>query len=192
MQFYFVRIGALAEVHVAAGAGGWQREARVIVRTSQGLQLGSVVAGCQPSLESPGDRQPGPQILRMATAEDELLIRRLERGKRQAVEKCRAALADSGSRSLLLDIDQSLDGGVVVMHFLGGVDAIAESITKTIAEEYETVIRSRHFAKLLRDGCGPDCGTDRGTSPEGESKQGGCGTGSCSGCGLAVACQDRG
>jgi len=79
---------------------------------------------------------------------------------------------------MLLDVDQLLDGGTLIMHFLGPVDEIAESVTKEIAERYESVVRTRHFAKLLRDGCGPGCGTESGR---------GCGE-SCSGCSAAAAC----
>jgi hypothetical protein len=78
---------------------------------------------------------------------------------------------------MLLDVDQLFDGGTLIMHFLGPVDAIAETVTREIADRYESVVRSRHFSKLLRDGCGPDCGTEKG---------GGCGT-SCAGC--SVACK---
>ena len=109
------------------------------------------------------------RILRVTTDEDELLIRRLERHKREAVEACREALAQSGSSSLLLDVDQFLDGGTLLMHFLGPVDEIAETVTKQVVEKYESIVRSRHFAKLLRDGCGPDCGSETSS---------GCGAGS--------------
>jgi hypothetical protein len=61
-----------------------------------------------------------------------------------------------------VDVDQVFDGGTLIMHFLGPVDTIAESITKGIADRYESIVRSRHFAKLLREGCGPDCGTQLG------------------------------
>jgi len=168
MQSYFVRIGSLAEIHAARGPEGIERNCRVIVRTPAGLQLGQVLGQCDDSIE---DQIDSPKILRSTTSEDELLIRRLNRHKRQAIEKCRRAIVQSGSESVLLDVDQMLDGGTLLMHFLGPVDPAAESITKKIADEYESVVQTRHFAKLLRDGCGPDCGTGAG-----------CSTGGCAGC----------
>jgi len=196
MQSYFVRIGALAEIQSAWGPNGVERDSRVILRTAAGLQLGLVLGPSREfssdeassaeassaeasSAEASSAEATGTRILRSTTDQDELLIGRLSRHKRTAVERCREALTSSGSKSTLLDIDQMLDGGTLVMHFLGEVDQVAESITKQIAEEYESVIRTRHFAKLLRDGCGPDCGTGAG-----------CSTGSCSGCN-AAACTDR-
>ena len=175
MQSYFLRIGSLGEVHVTNGPTGIQYRSRVVVRTPSGLQLGQVLGPCAESSRTDPNRT---QILRITTAEDELLIRRLNRHKKKAVEQCRDALAESGSQSILLDIDQVLDGGTLIMHFLGQIDAIAESITKSVAEAYESVVRTRHFAKLLRDGCGPDCGTGAG-----------CASGACSSCAAAVACK---
>ncbi len=177
MQSYFVRIGALAEVRAASGPIGLTRDCRVIVRTGIGLQCGEIVGSCR---QPPRRQTEIASILRTTTRDDERLIVRLDRNKPKAVEQCRHVLAQSGSQSVLLDIDQMLDGGTLVLHFLGEVDQAAESITAKIVEQYESVIRTRQIAKLLRDGCGPDCGTG-----------GGCETGTCSGCSLAEACQVR-
>lgn len=173
MHVFFVRIGSLAEIHAARSPLPLNRGRRVIVRTDRGVELGEIAG---PSLSgSPAD--PSVRIIRPTSEEDELLIRRLQRHKREAVEACRTALAESGSSTMLLDVDQLFDGGTLIMHFLGPVDAIAETVTKQIADRYESIVRSRHFSKLLRDGCGPDCGTEQG---------GGCGS-SCAGC--SVACK---
>jgi hypothetical protein len=177
MPRYFVRIGSLSEIHASVGSPGLQRGRQVILRTERGVEVGEVAGPCDPS-------QPAAaadfQILRPTTEQDDLLIRRLDRHKREAVEACRAELSHSGSTATLLDVDQLFDGGTLVMHFLGPVDAIAESITKKVADRYESIVRSRHFAKLLSDGCGPDCGT----------KIGECG-GGCTGCTVASACQPQ-
>lgn len=181
MHPVFVRIGSLAEVHAATAGGPIDRGRRVIVRTARGIELGEVV-GPRRAGDLAGDSSrestPTVRVVRPTTEEDELLIRRLDRHKRRAVEECREALSDSGSTACLLDVDQLFDGGTLIMHFLGEVDSVAQSITRSIAEKYESIVRSRHFAKLLSDGCGPDCGTAEG---------GGCGTsGGCAGC--AVGC----
>jgi cell fate regulator YaaT (PSP1 superfamily) len=175
MYSYFVRLGSLAEVHPARFPLSLPRSRRVIVRTHRGVELGEVV---RPYHQESTATESTLRILRPTSDEDELLIRRLERHKRTAVEACRSALTEVGSSAMLLDVDQLLDGGTLIMHFLGPVDEIAESVTKEIAERYESVVRTRHFAKLLRDGCGPGCGTESGR---------GCGE-SCSGCSAAAAC----
>ena len=111
-----------------------------------------------------------------------MLIGRLQRHKRKAIERCRRELSQSGSESVLLDVDQLFDGGTLVMHFLGPVDDVAESITKRIVSEYESIIGARQLAKLLDVGCGPGCGEQDGS---------GCGSGGCAGCGARAACRSE-
>ncbi|MFK8115370.1 MAG: hypothetical protein AB8B91_24445 [Rubripirellula sp.] len=176
MLSFYVRIGSLAEVHVGTSETSLKRGRRVVVRTERGVELGEVTSECR--LSRP---EKAVSILRPTSDEDELLIRRLDRHKREAIEACRIALAESGSQAVLLDVDQLFDGGTLLMHFLGSVDDIAESVTKKVVERYESIARTRHFAKLLRDGCGPDCGTEDG---------GGCGS-SCAGCAVAEACSPK-
>tara|TARA_R110002049_G_scaffold47902_1_gene138337 strand:- start:23383 stop:24033 length:651 start_codon:yes stop_codon:yes gene_type:complete len=204
MQQYFIRLGALGEIHLAETTEELQPGGRVIVRTPRGVELAQIVGmgprkhtesrhrfddesrGKLPAsdyepIRKPTHRPPN-RILRATTEPDELLIRRLERHKRTAIENCRREMAAAGCAATLLDVDQLLDGGTLVMHFLGPVDQVAESITKQIVSEYEKVVRSRHLAKLLHEGCGPGCGEQNG---------GGCGTscssGACAGCGVAKA-----
>ncbi len=176
MHAFFVRIGSLGEVHAADSDRPLDRGRRVIVRTARGVELGEVIRPCQENSQA---NTSAVRILRATTDEDELLLRRLERHKREAVEACRGELERSGSPAMLLDVDQLFDGGSLVMHFLGPIDEVAESVTREIADRYESIARVRHFSKLLRDGCGPDCGTEKG---------GGCG-GNCAQCGVASACQ---
>jgi cell fate regulator YaaT (PSP1 superfamily) len=175
MYAVFLRIGSLAEIHAAQAAAPLDSGRRVIARTTRGVELGHVVGPCR----THGKAQLVTQVLRPTTQEDELLIRRLDRHKRRAVQSCRAALRDAGSPVTLLDVDQLFDGGTLVMHFLGDVDQQAREITDAVASQYESIVQTRHFAKLISDGCGPDCGTKLG---------GGC-SGSCGSC--AVGCSVR-
>ncbi|TWT79863.1 hypothetical protein CA13_12700 [Planctomycetes bacterium CA13] len=183
MGLYLVRIGSLGSLFVAKDANlshmTLPRGTRVITRTARGVELAEVVSAFSDE-SSPLAGVPQAEILRPTTEQDELLIRRLDRHRREAVEACREELARAGSSAVLLDVDQLFDGGTLVMHFLGEIDPLAESITKQITEQYEQVARTRHFAKLLRDGCGPDCGTVAGM---------GCGTtGGCVGCAGTTKC----
>lgn len=189
MSYSYVRIGALSEIHLARCPLTLPRGRRVIVRTRRGTELAEIMhclsdpatknsSQTHESANHPISREPTASVLRPTTQEDELLLRRLERHKREAVEACQAALAESESQSVLLDVDQVFDGGTLVMHFLGSVDSLAESITREITERYESIVRTRHFSKLLSDGCGPNCGEHEGE----------CGTG-CGGCSIANACK---
>ncbi|MGB7344995.1 MAG: hypothetical protein WBD20_12340 [Pirellulaceae bacterium] len=184
MPQYFVRLGSLGQIFPAQAAGSYPCGRRVIVRTRRGAELAEVVKERKPAAakytETESEKEGTKiKIVRGTTSEDELLIERLERYKSEAVQSCRIALAESGSTSTLLDVDQIFDGGILVMHYLGPVDEIAQTITDSVAKEYESIVRTAELGKLLSEGCGPDCGTAQG---------GGCG-GSCSGCAVAAACQ---
>lgn len=78
----------------------------------------------------------------------------------------------------LLEVEQLFDGRTLYFHFLGETNPEVEAITEELADAYEQQVRSRHFAKLLSEGCGPDCGTKAG---------GGC-SGGCAVCVVAAAC----
>lgn len=182
MQELFVRIGSLGEVHSARSGRSLRRGQRVLVRTDRGVELAEVLGPRGNRTASPDpEAKPPCQVLRVTTREDELLIQRLLRHKREAVETCQKALAESGSKTLLLDVDQLFDGGTLVMHFLGELDETAETITQQVARNYESIVRTEHFANLLTDGCGPGCGTEESS---------GCG-GQCAGCSARIVCHTR-
>lgn len=160
---YYVRLGALAEIHAATAIVPMSRGQRVVVRSPRGLQWATVtgtITGQTPKTDV--------KILRPVSEADDLLIARLDRDKRQAVELCRERLTDAGSRSILLDVDQTLSGDSLIMHFLGEIDESAAKIVQEVAELYETVVQTEQVAKGVNEGCGDDCGS-------------GCGSG-CSGC----------
>ncbi|MEZ6090946.1 MAG: hypothetical protein R3C05_23580 [Pirellulaceae bacterium] len=174
MNHYLVRLGVWGEIseHRSVDAVRYQRCDRVICKTARGLEIGEVV--CPTEAEA----VPGT-ILRRMTSEDEMLQRRLERYKAKAVQQCRQRLADAGIGTMLLEVEQLFDGRTLLFHFLGDIDPQVEAITEELADAYEQQVRSRHFAKLLSEGCGPECGTKEG---------GGC-SGGCAVCVVAAACQ---
>lgn len=189
MPHFFVRIGAMGEVHPATSTRNFARGEKVILRTGKGLQWGRVLGERVNPLSVPPKTPPDKPastpdvepvaVLRAVTDQDEMLIRRLQKRKPRAIESCRQLLAESGSKSILLDVDQLFDGGALVMHFLGPVDSQAEALASTVAASYESVVQTSKLARQLTEGCGPDCGTQEGA---------GCGS-ACSTCAVASACR---
>ena len=124
MPHYFIRIGALAEVRLAKALVPLEHGQRVVVRSPRGIEWaevtgnasegGNLRAGEKKWSKDAGDYK----VLRPTSDSDELLIRRLNRHKRDAVETCREELRAAGSQSVLLDVDQMLNGGALLMHFL--------------------------------------------------------------------------
>lgn len=171
---FLVRTGAWGEIGQFRTADGvcYQRRQRVICKTPRGLEIGEVVAETGVGIEVTG------KILRPMGEEDRMLQMRLEKYKVRAVEDCRRQIAEAGLKATLLEVEQLFDGRTLVFHFLGDATPELEAITDELADAYERNVRSRHFAKLLAEGCGPNCGT---------ADADGC-SGGCAVCVVASAC----
>ena len=135
-----------------------ERGRRVVVRSPRGVEVAEVISRARESLggsaTSTSDRPSSLyRIIRPTTDADELLVNRLERYKFDAIESCRKRLRASHSDVTLLDVDQLLDGGTLLMHFLGDMDTTAEQIAAAVADEYESIVRTNHLSELLTDGC---------------------------------------
>lgn len=210
MQNYFVRIGAWGDVARCRAVGGesYRRGTRVICRTPRGLEIGQVTAACDGGGESFEFDEPVEitetfaTILRATTAEDELLINRLEKHRCDAIVECRKCLAEAGSAAVLLEVDQVFDAGTLVFYFLNPPDESDTQLVERLAASYESRVRSGHFAKLLVQGCGPGCGEKVcGSDAEGDASNAKGGTGAapsgkrggCSGsCAVCVVARSRG
>jgi hypothetical protein len=175
-----VRTGAMGEVWSCVNGLGIQipRTTRVVCRTARGIELGEVLVAVEDHLELPSPSVG--ELVRLASVEDELLDSRLRRYKKRAVQDCQREIASLGLPATLLEIDHLHDGRTLIFYFLGEINASLRQLTERLVETYETKVRSRHFAKLLSEGCGPGCGTDAG---QGCGSQGGCAV-----CVLAAAC----
>ena len=177
---HVVRVGNLGQIGRFAAADGalHTRRSRVIVRTQRGLEVGEVLTVSE---DKPGEVD-GP-LLRRVTAQDQLLIQRIERRKNAAYKACAALLAERGVDAVLMDVEHLFDGQSLFFYFLGEVTPSLESLTEDLAEAYEAKVQFRRFTETLTEGCGPDCGT---------GDAGDCGSGSCSSCALSGGCGSAG
>ena len=169
---YFVRLGVMGTIERARATTKLDRGRRVLVRTPRGIEMAEIVADAG---SQPNDRA-AVEVVRPTSAQDEWMLRRLRKPRRDALRACRQRLSAEGSTSVLLDAEQIFDGGTLVMHYLGEPDAVAQRIGDEIVREYELAAGTREFANLLSRGCGPGCGT----------RSGGCST--CQGCGVSQSC----
>ncbi len=177
---YLIRVGSFGTLFrcQAQDATSYQRGQRVVCRTPRGLEVGVVAT------EVDADDAVEGSVVRRTTTEDELLVDRLEKHRSKAVIRCQQLLAAGGHEASLLEVDPLLDGRTLVFFFLGPIDDSVQQITDQLASEYERNVRSKHFAKLLAEGCGPGCGT--------EAKAGGGCSGGCAVCVAAAACGKSG
>lgn len=175
MHHYYVRLGVFSEIQIAGADQTLQRGTSVVIRSVRGVELGEVIS---PVAEIQVPPVPSIRILRAVSDQDAMMLARLQRHKRKAIEKCRKGLEMRNSSATLLDIDHLFDGSSIVLHFIGHVDAATEAFVRELASDYESIVRTGPLAKLLSEGCGEGCGT---------SASQGCG-GSCIGCSVASAC----
>jgi cell fate regulator YaaT (PSP1 superfamily) len=155
------------------------RGARVVCRTSRGLEVGEVLAyAC--------DRrgEPDGTLLRQVTVADELLLARLQRHQQQAFRACQQLLSERGLAAVLVDVEHLFDGRSLYFYFLGEPAAELNELTAELAERYSVAVQFQRFAETLATGCGPDCGTERAGG-------GKCGDGGCAGCAASAACGGR-
>jgi len=170
----WVRFGVMGEVRPFRGdAGAFPRGTEVVIRTGRGLEWGTVLTAPAP-LKSPADGT----ILRPLSANDRLLIERIERNKLAAIRACQQKMRSSATEVALVDLELLFDGQTLIFYFLGALDETIERITAELAEVFETKVQFRRFTSNLLNGCGPDCGTG--------GEGGGCGD--CTSCAIATAC----
>ena len=155
------------------------RRARVICRTSRGLEVGEVLSAS----EANGEQADG-DLVRRLTVEDDLLLARLDKHREDAFQACRQLIESRGFATTLLEVEHLFDGSSLYFYFLGKVPPELETLTNDLAAAYEAKVKFQQFTETLTAGCGPGCGTD--------AAENGCASGSCSSCAVAEACGSRG
>ena len=155
-RVHLVRVGAVSQVGrvAAVDAARYPRDARVVVRTARGLEVGEVLAA--PSGESQA-AQDGA-ILRGMTIEDQLLEVRLLKNREAAYAACANRLSELKLDVSLVDVEHLFDGRTLVFYFLGRQPPELETVTSELAAIYDTQVQFQAFANTLTEGCGPGCG----------------------------------
>ena len=169
------RVGRLTAVEAVS----YPRGARVICRTSRGLEAGEVLSHVE---YDPQSWQGDGSILRKITVEDDLLLARQQRNRLEAMDACQQLLDSAQSGAVLMDAEQLFDGGTLYFYFLGDLSPELEPLMDRLTQAYDANVAFRQFAETVAAGCGPGCGT--------EDAPGFCGTseGGCSTCSVSGAC----
>jgi len=173
---HFVRVGVMGQIGRFSPAEPilFPRGARVICRTTRGLELGEVVAPVTRDGSADG------VLLRGATLQDELIASRLQQHRDEAFLACARMLVERRLSVELIDVEHLFDGQSLYFYFLGESTGALDAITAQLAKLYAAKVQFERFHDALTNGCGPNCGT--------ESAAGGCGTSGCSSCAIAGAC----
>jgi cell fate regulator YaaT (PSP1 superfamily) len=157
---------------------------RVVVRTSQGVAIGTV--RCEAAVEYARliDGAVKGELLRRATAEDELIAEAIRIRTAQLFDDARQLVAELNLPLEIIDVDVQLDGHRVTVYHLRWADCDERILVSALSKKYEAMVAMRDAG--LPEGataCGrPDCQND--------GKGGGCAT--CTSGGCATGCGSKG
>ncbi|MFP6650543.1 MAG: regulatory iron-sulfur-containing complex subunit RicT, partial [Pirellulaceae bacterium] len=139
----------------------YRRGDDVILRTSRGLETGSIL--CQASDEALGQfkESPGGQLVRVMSSSDHGECNPIKENTHQDFEKCRDLVEKLDLAMELADIEHVFGGERIIVYYLSEDRVDFRELVKQLATEFQTRIEMRQIgvrdeAKLLADY--GDCG----------------------------------
>jgi cell fate regulator YaaT (PSP1 superfamily) len=165
MPKYIVRYGAMRLLAVLSTRGGavFDRQTKVIARTSRGLESGVVLCEATENATKTLEKSGSGQILREMTAEDANELAHIEASAKQEFEACQRHVEDLGLGMQLVDLEHLFGGERVIVYYLAEGRVDFRELVKRLASEFQTRIEMRQIgvrdeAKLLADF--GDCGKE--------------------------------
>lgn len=176
MHEYLISFGLNGDFAPFQSGETLQRGDRVVVKSSRGLELGTVL--CESAARSAGMIPGlGGQLVRRATSEDESLAQRLRQRTHQLFEDSRRLAQEQNLPLEVLDVEILLDDRHATLHVLGDG---GQPLIEALSAKYGIAITVEDLAipaPAPDTGCGkPDCGSGHGGCST-CSTGGGCGTG---------------
>jgi len=163
MTKYITRYGSmrLLGIFTSKEDSEYRRGDDVILRTSRGLETGSIL--CQASDEALGQfkESPGGQLVRVMSSSDHGEYNRIKENTHQDFEKCRDLVEKLDLAMELADIEHVFGGEQIIVYYLSEDRVDFRELVKQLAAEFQTRIEMRQIgvrdeAKLLADY--GDCG----------------------------------
>ncbi len=170
----------------AAAPAEFQRGDRVVVRTSQGLELGTVMCPAQPEHAPFLSRTALGELLRPLTDCDENQDNQVEQLGQRVFADAQGLARQLELPLEILDIEVLLDGQQAIVHHLRQIDCDYRELVSALSKKYDLHIRMNNLALPKEEtiGCGlPNCGQLTGGCQS-------CGSGGCSTCGKGVKKED--
>ena len=158
---YIVRCGAMRTLHVMQAKGEHLRGAKVIVRTSRGLENGDVLCEATDEVVAKMSDPGSGSIQREATSQDLNEIERLKKTAHEEFETCRRLIQELALDMDLVDVEIVFGGERVVVYYLSEARIDFRDLVKMLSSEFQTRVEMRQVgardeAKLLADY--GDCG----------------------------------
>lgn len=149
------------------------REQRVVLQTTRGLELGSVLDVCR--TETFG---PLGEVVRSAHADDERLASEGQARVRTLLADAQHGAEQAGLPLLFLDGECLLDGTTAILQAIHYADCDADPLFAELAARFGMKVMLHDLTTAPKSGCS-SCGTGGGCSSCGTGG-GGCSSGSCS------------
>ncbi|MHB1035682.1 MAG: PSP1 domain-containing protein [Pirellulales bacterium] len=163
MPKYVTRCGVMRSLGIYSSNRGelFQRNARVIVRTDRGLEVGEILCEATEQAVTNLKETSHGQILRKMTSEDENELSRMREQERKEFEVCHRTIQQLQLPMQLTDIEHIFGGERIVVYYLAENRVDFRELVKQLAGEFQTRIEMRQIgvrdeAKLLADY--GDCG----------------------------------
>jgi cell fate regulator YaaT (PSP1 superfamily) len=163
MPKYVVRYGAMRLLGVLSTRGGdrFDRGARVIARTSRGLEAGDVLCEAAEEVVAQIKDPAHGQILREMTTEDANELWHMRATEAEKFEICKRHVERLELDMQLVDLEHLFGGERIVVYYLAEQRVDFRELVKALASEFQTRIEMRQIgvrdeAKLMADY--GDCG----------------------------------
>lgn len=163
MAKYLVRYGVMRHLAILSARGGLTlaRGAKVIARTSRGLEVGEVLCEVGQDKSDESKATSEGQILREMTPEDANEAAHLQASAKNEFNLCRQHVEQLGLQMQLVDVEHLFGGERIIVYYLAEGRIDFRELVKRLAGEFQTRIEMRQIgvrdeAKLLADF--GDCG----------------------------------
>ncbi len=163
MPKYVVRHGVMRHLGIFSTSRGetFGRGARVIARTSRGLESGEVLCDSTEQTATNLKDAKNGQILRRMSPQDELESKKMSEQEVQEFEACQKRMLELKLEMKLVDLEHLYGGERVIIYYLAEGRVDFRQLVKVLAGEFQTRIEMRQIgvrdeAKLLADY--GDCG----------------------------------
>jgi hypothetical protein len=179
---YLVSYGEAGEFSCfrPAAARPYARGDRVVIRTSRGIELGTVLCTATAHHAAFISRTPQGELLRPASAVDLAAASDIEHRSAALIASASRLAREMGLAIEILDAEITLDGVQASIFHLRAGDCDCRPLAAALSRETDLQIVMENMAEPAPvTGCGrPDCGQGAGGCSSCGS--GGCGSGSCS------------
>ncbi len=164
MPKYVVRYGSMRHLGVFScrARDRYARGQQVIAQTDRGQESGEVLCeATEHVLKQTSENLNSGRILRLASHDDEVELRRLLEQQTKEHTICEQRIAESGLDMKLIDVERLYGGERVVVYYLADQRVDFRELVKQLAKDLQTRIEMRQIgvrdeAKLLADY--GDCG----------------------------------